>query len=230
MFLLEGNIGVGKSTFLRLVQEHCPELSVIQEPMASWTSQDFGQSLLGNFYQEPSRWAYTIETFAMLTRVKDLIELQNKRALSGLMERSVYSGHYCFAKNGHLQGYFTNLEWQIYEQWFEFLVNRFCLPPQGFVYLRADADACLERIKKRNRAGEEGMTREYVEHIGQLHDSFLMGKKDVAVSLKHVPVLVLDASQNLLTNKELLLHYIGKVKAFMQTVQPARREQKSLQA
>ena len=71
MYIVEGNIGVGKSTFLNLIQQNLPEVKILTEPKDNWTNQIYGQSLLENFYKSPQRWAYTLETLAMICRAKD---------------------------------------------------------------------------------------------------------------------------------------------------------------
>ena len=36
MYILEGNIGAGKSTFLHLVKQQLPDISIALEPMDNW--------------------------------------------------------------------------------------------------------------------------------------------------------------------------------------------------
>ncbi|MCK4518021.1 deoxynucleoside kinase, partial [Candidatus Babeliales bacterium] len=122
MYILEGNIGVGKSTFLELVKQQTPEVNNLQiqiltEPVDDWSKQSYGQSLLANFYQDASRWAYTMETLTMFCRVRDYVNEQENNDPNRIIERSVYSGHYCFAQNHYQSGYLTELEWKIYSQW-----------------------------------------------------------------------------------------------------------------
>src|SRR3989337_1493014 len=99
MYILEGNIGAGKSTFLRLIKEHMPEIDVSFEPVHNWQKKVYGQSLLANFYQYPKRWAYTLETFAMICRVIEHLKDQSRCYQKKIIERSIYSGHYCFTLN-----------------------------------------------------------------------------------------------------------------------------------
>jgi len=33
MYIVEGNIGAGKSTFLKLLSQHVPQVTVVQEPV-----------------------------------------------------------------------------------------------------------------------------------------------------------------------------------------------------
>ena len=98
MYILEGNIGAGKSTLLTLLPTHIPHLAILQEPTHKWHNTDQGHSLLNLFYQNQQRWAFTIETLAMISRVNDHLSEQRKKNKISIMERSIYSGYFCFAK------------------------------------------------------------------------------------------------------------------------------------
>lgn len=224
MYILEGNIGVGKSTFLELVEQHCPRMSVIREPVENWATHETGQSLLGNFYQDPQRWAYTLETLAMICRVKDHLREQANPNPNRIMERSVYSGHYCFAANDNASGYLKSLEWEVYLKWVDFLVHRQCNLPLGFIYLRATPDVCFERMKKRNRGGEESLSLDYMTKLGNWHEKFLVHQRDLPENIKKVPVLVLDCNQDFLENKERTREHLAKVDAFVWETQGFKME------
>lgn len=219
MYILEGNIGVGKSTFLELLHQNCPDITVIQEPKDNWATHVYGQSLLGNFYQDPKRWAYTIETLTMISRVKDHTCEEKKTDPNRIMERSVYSGHYCFARNDYALGYLSEIEWDMYSKWADFLVHNSCKPPHGFIYLRAQPEVCHQRMISRGRKGEEEIPLTYVQQIHDWHEKFLITKEDLAPQIKEVPVLVLDAQYNLLTDRDVLLRYVQEVKDFIARTQ-----------
>ncbi|XP_033031024.1 deoxyguanosine kinase, mitochondrial isoform X4 [Trachypithecus francoisi] len=82
---IEGNIAVGKSTFVKLLAKTYPEWHVATEPVATWqdiqaagtqkacTAQSLG-NLLNMMYQEPARWSYTFQTFSFLSRLKVQLE------------------------------------------------------------------------------------------------------------------------------------------------------------
>lgn len=215
MYILEGNIGVGKSTFLKLIAKLCPEIDVIQEPKEAWSGATHGKSLLSNFYNDPSRWAYTMETLTMKSRVNDHLREQANNNPNRIMERSVYSGHYCFAKNGADQGFLSELEWKLYSQWVDFLVKGQCKIPRGFVYLKAEPDICLTRIYKRNRLGEENIPLNYLQQIHNLHDKFLLEKEDLFEELKSVPVLIIDCNSEFANNENLMNEHVARVRSFL---------------
>ncbi|MFH1644479.1 MAG: deoxynucleoside kinase [bacterium] len=216
MYILEGNIGAGKSTFLELLNKNIPEIKTYQEPKDNWTKQVYGQSLLANFYKEPKRWAYTMETLTMMSRAKLYMKDQLIPDQRFVLERSVYSGHYCFALNGYQHGFFTQIEWDIYTKWVDFLINQNCKPPHGFIYLKANPDVCFKRIQKRNRISEKDVSLSYIKQIDEHHDNFLIKRDGVFESLKNVPVLILDCNEDFVENEQILNTHLYKVKNFIE--------------
>ena len=203
MFIVEGNIGVGKSTFLSGLATLHPSIQVVPEPKDDWTRQIEGESLLDNFYQNPQRWAYTMETLALMRRSTDYAFYKTGSAAQiQVLERSMYSGHYCFAQNGHDEGYFSALEWHLYNEWAHFLFSR-SPKPTGFIYLRAEPSTCFARIQKRNRSSENSLSLAYVEKIHAYHEQFLLDKKDIHASIAQIPVLVLDCNNEFATTTSL---------------------------
>lgn len=224
MYIVEGNIGAGKSTFLRLLAHHIPTVSVVLEPVYDWQNKVYGQSLLTNFYQHPKRWAYTFETLTMMCRVKEHLHEQDTLNLNRIFERSIYSGHYCFAKNSFENEFINELEWQLYNDWFNFLIPNKCQPPIGFIYLRTCPSICYERIKKRNRSAEKKLTLAYLKQIHQRHDDFLLDKKDVIAQLKNIPVLTLDCDQDFETDTKKLQEHISAVQDFLRSTGKATQD------
>lgn len=194
MIIVEGNIGAGKSTFLKNLAQYSDHFDIAQEPVDSWHKKEDGSNLLENFYKNPHRWAYTLETFAMAARLQEHIKhAKNKKPI--IIERSIYSGHYCFAKNDYLAGYMTEIEWELYQQWFNTIIASFATPPKGFIYLKVAPEIALERIKKRNRVGEENITLDYLKEIEKRHEEFLVQKIDILQNISAVPVKIFDVNQ-----------------------------------
>ncbi len=220
MYILEGNVGAGKTTFLKLIQERLPEMAVVFEPLHNWHSQVYGQSILANFYKDPQRWAYTMETLAMACRVQEHLSEQENPNPFRLMERSIYSGHYVFATNGYQNGFLSELEWHVYLQWFNFLVTGRCKPPQGFIYLRTDPEVAYNRIKVRDRSAEKTISFDYIKQINDCHEDFLVHKKGLLAELTEVPVLILDGNEEFEKSAEKFALHAEKVAAFVQLGRP----------
>lgn len=215
MYILEGNIGAGKSTFLTLLSQQMPSISVGYEPLDSWEQKIHGESLLANFYIDPKRWAYAMETYTMLCRVREHLRDQRHPHARLIVERSIYSGHYCFALNDYHSGFLTPLEWSMYCEWFSFLVIGKCKPPAGFIYLRVTPEVAYERIVHRNRSAESTISLEYLKQLHDYHERFLIQKEGVLDELVSIPVLVLDGDRDFEHDKAALEALINQVKNFM---------------
>jgi len=218
MYILEGNIGAGKSTFLKMLAHALPSISISLEPINNWQKQVYGQSLLTNFYQNPNRWAYTLETFAMMSRVQEHIQEQKNTGCI-IFERSVYSGHYCFAQNSNENGFMSELEWELYTHWFHFLIPGRCMAPQGFIFLQVDPQIAYERIRKRNRHAEKNLSLAYLKQIDKKHELFLLEKKNILHELIDVPVLILNCNEEFETDTVQFKNHVEQVQQFLSQTQ-----------
>lgn len=95
-FCVEGNISVGKTTFLQRIANETLELrdlvEVVPEPIDKW--QDIGPehfNILNAFYAQPQRYAYTFQNYVFVTRVMQERESSGGIKPLRLMERSVFS-------------------------------------------------------------------------------------------------------------------------------------------
>jgi deoxyadenosine/deoxycytidine kinase len=78
-------------------------------------------------------------------------------------------------------GKIEEIEYSIYLRWFdEFSENTI----DGIIYIKTTPETCLERIKKRDRKGEENLSLEYLNDCHRYHEKWI-GESDV-------PVLYLD--------------------------------------
>jgi len=222
MYIVEGNIGVGKSTFLDLIKQLDATIDIIPEPKENWANQQYGQSLLANFYKNPQRWAYTIETLAMVCRAQDHVQEQKNTNPRRVFERSIYSGHYCFALNDYENGYLSDLEWQIYHKWIDFLLKQHCKAPLGFIYLKAEPEVCFERMVKRSRKSELNLSLDYMRNIHNRHAAFLEEKENVFESIKDVPVLILNCNEDFVNSPENMQDHLKKLQSFFTQTHPAQ--------
>lgn len=93
---VEGNISVGKSTFLQRIANETLELQdlveIVPEPVDKW--QNVGPdhfNILDAFYAEPERYAYTFQNYVFVTRLMQERESSGGIKPLRLMERSVFS-------------------------------------------------------------------------------------------------------------------------------------------
>ena len=76
-----------------------------------------------------------------------------------------------FAKILEQDGHINKIEKSLYDQWFELLKKD--VKVDGYIYIKADPKTSLERIRKRNRPGEENITLEYLEKLHKAHNEWL---------------------------------------------------------
>ena len=112
-------------------------------------------------------------------------------------------------------GFLSELEWQVYLEWFNFLVSGHCKPPHGFIYLKVAPEIAYERILKRNRSSEKAISLSYIKQIDDCHEAFLVQKQDILPELKNIPVLLLDCNNEFETNPEEFALHAQKLQEFM---------------
>ncbi|XP_062153784.1 uncharacterized protein LOC133861967 [Alnus glutinosa] len=178
-FCVEGNISVGKTTFLQRIANETLELrdlvEIVPEPINKW--QDVGPdhfNILDAFYAEPERYAYTFQNYVFVTRVMQERESSGGIKPLRLMERSVFSDRMVFVRAVHEANWMNEMEISIYDSWFDPVVS--CLPgliPDGFIYLRASPDTCHQRMQLRKRTEEGGVSLDYLRGLHEKHENWL---------------------------------------------------------
>ncbi len=212
ILIVEGNIGAGKSTFLRMLNDYL-HIDPVFEPASKWQHiGDGDENLLDKFYKDTNRWAYTFQTYAFITRIIEQ-EAQLKQCVSGVqvLERSVYCDRHCFAKNCYEMGVMQPLEWQLYQEWFNWLVDGYTAKPTGFLYLQVAPEVCYERLRKRDRAEEAGVPLEYLKRLHEKHERWLVQKEDVTPQLHDVPVLVLPCNKDFEHNEDEMRSHVAAI-------------------
>ena len=215
-FVVEGNIGAGKSTFLKIIGNYL-QAQLVFEPHEQWQNIG-GENLLDYFYKDTQRWSYTFQSYAFITRILAQQEhaRRNKQPIQ-VLERSIYSDRFCFAKNCFEMGLMTSLEWKLYQEWFGWLVESHTTQPSAFIYLRTDVEICYERLVKRNRSEETGVSRDYLELLHRKHEDWLIHNKEVASSVHSVPVLVLECNEDFENNQTVQKEHMRTIVNFLET-------------
>lgn len=190
---IEGNIGAGKTTFLDVLTQYFGEdnIELVHEPVEQWKDIE-GNNMLEAFYKDPKRYAYTFQSFALITRLIDQQRPQKK--LIRILERSCFSDH-CFADNCHGNGNMNELEYSAYKVWWQFLVKHLPGRPNGVVYLRTTPEVCYARMCERNRQEEAGVPPDYLVDLHKRHEDWLP-EGNVVDTVHDVPFITLDATAN----------------------------------
>ena len=178
---IEGNIGSGKSTLLNLLREKYKEnqhIIFVDEPISEWNKiKDGEKSILELFYGDKDKYSFTFQILAYITRLRKLLHvLENSNDDNIIIcERSIYTDKYVFAKMLYQQGHIKEIEWQTYNYWFDTFKKQTL--PNTIIYVKTDPLICSNRIKKRNRIGEDSIAIEYLNHCHELHEEWLRESK-----------------------------------------------------
>lgn len=160
IFVVEGNIGAGKTTILKELEKAIPRCAVLYEPVERWKNVN-GGNLLDKFYSNPQRWAFTFELESMASKVRELKRLLNSEAEVIIMERSIFSDK-AFQTVSFLSNKLSSMETSLLDDLRKDFMYDYPSINAVF-YLDVDPKVCLERIKKRGRKEELGITKGYLE-------------------------------------------------------------------
>jgi deoxyadenosine/deoxycytidine kinase len=176
---LEGNIGAGKSSFLKILKEHLSDKAeFIDEPVDEWIQikNNNNQNLLEVFYQDKKRWAYTFQNIAYITRMKRIIDIMQTTSKSIIfMDRSLEGDLNTFTKMLKEEGDIDDLEWSAYKKWNTMFTDLIGKNIQTrHIYLRCTPEIAYERINKRSRNEENSIPFEYIKQLHVYHDNWLL--------------------------------------------------------
>lgn len=154
--------GVGKSTLVDILHNKYDSV-VLKEPLDKWI--EYG--LLENFYSDMERYSYTFQTSAILLKMKEYKQvLQMNENKSLYIYDTLPHTDYCFAKMLYDNGKMNEMEWKLYNDWFDFFIEEyFNIPNLKIIYLYTEPEIILSRIKHRGRKEEESITLEYLTNL-----------------------------------------------------------------
>ena len=112
----------------------------------------------------------------------------------------------------------SGLEWQIYQEWFSWLVENYTQKPKGFIYLKTSPRVCFDRLVKRSRSEESSIPLDYLVSLHNKHEDWLVHGHDVTGYLKDVPVLVLDCDEEFEMDLVRRAAFVEKVANFINVV------------
>ena len=172
---IEGNIGVGKTTFSKMLAEELDYRIVLEE----FADNPF----LPKFYNQPERYAFSLELFFMAERYRQLGDLREQDLFSkGIVSDYFFVKSKLFAENN-----LSDDELLLFNRLSDIALKN--LPkPDLIIYLHSDVKRLQENIKKRGRTYEQNISNDYLSDIQNKYFDFFK---------KHIefPVLIVDVSE-----------------------------------
>ena len=170
----EGPIGVGKTSLTSLIAEELGARLILER------AED--NPFLADFYSDPARYRFQTQMFFLLSRFSQ----QQEMAQPDLFTRITMSD-YLFDKDRIFA--YLNLdenELALYEQFYKVLEPKI-VKPDLVIFLQADTDTLLRRIKMRARPFEKELNHEYIAAVNEAYNHFFFRYSDT-------PLLVINTS------------------------------------
>ena len=157
--VVEGVIGVGKTSLARLLTEELKAKLVLEEVEEN--------PFLKDFYRDRAQYAFQTQMHFLFSRYQ---QQRSLRQMDLFSERMV--SDYLFQKDRIFAGLnLSERELALYEKvvgWLELEVTR----PDVVVYLQASTETLMERIARRGRPFERDMDRTYIASLNEAYNHF----------------------------------------------------------
>ena len=158
-----GNIGVGKSTLVRLLSEAL-DWEPFYEPVTD-------NPYLADFYEDMQVWGFHSQVYFLMRRLRIHRQLMRQDG-SVIQDRSVYEDAEIFAHNLYLQDAISERDYSTYRELYQVLVE-FLPPPDLVIYLRASVPTLLDRISQRGRDYERTISADYLADLNELYENWV---------------------------------------------------------
>jgi deoxyadenosine/deoxycytidine kinase len=204
---VEGPIGVGKTDLANALARKFRARTILENSSEN--------PFLSSFYNDMNAHAFQTQVFFLLSRYRQMREIVQ----ADLFYKTVVSD-YIFAKDRIFA--YLNLddeELALYEKIYPLFEGEI-MRPDLVIYLQASPERVMERIRKRDRPYERGMTLEYVRELTEAYNRFFF-------LYTSTPLLVVNAnSLDFARDEEAVKEIVGQLgKPFSGTryyVPPAR--------
>ena len=163
IYALEGNIGSGKTTFMKIISNHFKDVEFIEEPVKQWQNLG-GMNLLDSFYSDPKRWGFSFEFFSMLTKIESLLKAAESNKPIIIIERSIFSNRVFMDLSKEL-GKLDTMEYCMLTNVYNFYLTHVYPQISGIIYLDTPVEECINRITRRNRGEECTIEKSYLDAI-----------------------------------------------------------------
>lgn len=184
IYYVEGNVGAGKTTFLHKIKESgyferkypTIKIAYIFEPVNDWLEykDSKGVDILSHFYQNQEKYGFSFQWYVFMTRIKAISDEIEKGTEMIFVERSVFTDKNVFMKTLKMKNKITDIEFKIYNDWFDWCVAKFLTVDYKFIYLNLPTKDCYERIKLRSRDAEKIIEYDYLDLLNVNHDNWLL--------------------------------------------------------
>lgn len=163
LVLVAGNIGAGKTTLTDRIGAR----------LGWWTGYESvtDNPYLSDFYNDMRAWSFHLQIFFLGHRAEQyLVAARDGR--SAILDRSIYEDAHIFARALHHLENLNERDYLAYRHLYNLVVDG--LPrPDLLIYLKAPVPVLMERIRRRARNMETGITAEYLSLLDSFYEEWL---------------------------------------------------------
>ncbi|MFN8414055.1 MAG: deoxynucleoside kinase [Anaerolineales bacterium] len=163
LVLVAGNIGAGKTSLTERIGAR----------LGWWTGYESvaDNPYLSDFYSDMRAWSFHLQIFFLGHRADQYLEAA-RDTRSSILDRSIYEDAHIFARALHHMGNLSERDYLAYRHLYELVVNG--LPrPDLLIYLKAPVPVLMDRIRRRARNMETGISADYLAQLNIFYDDWL---------------------------------------------------------
>jgi deoxyguanosine kinase len=157
--VVEGPIGVGKTTFARKLAESMKAQTLLELPQEN--------PFLEKFYRDPGRYALPTQMFFLFQRMNQLRDV----AQTDLFDARTVSDFLLDKDPIFARLTLGDDELNLYQQLYEHLRPQAAIPDL-VIYLQAHPETLIERVKKRGMSMEAGISEMYLYRLCESYSRF----------------------------------------------------------
>ena len=173
--VVEGPIGVGKTTLARKLANNLNSELLLEKFLEN--------PFLEKFYKDIDKYALSTQLHFLLQRKVDLSKLDSV----GSNNNNYVSDYFIDKDKLFAKTVLSRNEFELYIKIFNAL-NITIPKPDLIIYLQAEPDILLERIKLRGNGFEKNITKDYLQKITDAYTQFFY-------SYKESPLLIINTSR-----------------------------------
>ncbi len=163
LILVAGNIGSGKTSLTERIGERLGWRTAFESVADN--------PYLPNFYADMHQWSFHLQIFFLGHRAQQHLDLWEDPR-SAIIDRSIYEDAYIFARALYSMGNLSELDYQSYRKVFDLIV-RTLPPPSLLIYLKAPVSVLVERIRRRGRDMETGISPDYLALLESYYEDWM---------------------------------------------------------
>lgn len=163
LVVVAGNIGAGKTSLTERIGARL-----------GWRSEYESVAenpYLPDFYADMHAWAFHLQIYFLGHRAEQYLAAA-RDPRSAILDRSIYEDAYIFARALLQMGNMGERDYLAYRRLFDLVMGS--LPsPNLLVYLKCPVEVLMERIRRRARSIETGISADYLSLLDSFYDEWL---------------------------------------------------------